>query len=574
MPLDAANEYSVEFRGVNDKKTLELLQSASQMVSLQNTPPSTPTALKRRAEADVPNFIKVLHSRAYYNGRVSLSMDLDQSPIQIIYYVETGPVYPFAQVQIIPASENCSSFPYNQLSNEALGIVIGQPAYPEKILDAEEKMMTIMESRGYPLAQIKKREVVADQTTKSIIIKFIVESGPPALFGLTTIESKGRIDEEFVRKKIAWREGEPYDPAKVERTQLALEATGLFNSIEITHSEEAPCGMLPIVIRVIEGKHRSIGAGVSYSTEIGPGMSLEWEHRNIGQQGQKLSLKADIAQKLQEGSAIYVIPDFKRPGQDLLWMADIMHQTTKGFDAFSMSGSGIIERQIDERTRISYGGSFKHLRDYHSDNNNEFNLLKGPFQLRWADVDRLLDPSYGMSLHLRVVPTLQAFQPSFFYVINTLSGTVYFPLTKDERVILAGKATLGTIVGSPKHSIPPSERFYAGTESLLRGYHYLTVSPINHHDHKPTGGRSMMIYSLETRLRATERFGWVFFYDFGNVYATSYPKVEDKILQSIGFGLRYNTPVGPLRFDLAFPLNPRRHIDERFQLYLSIGQAF
>ena len=100
----------------------------------------------------------------------------------------------------------------------------------------------------------------------------------------------------------------------------------------------------------------------------------------------------------------------------------------------------------------------------------------------------------------------------------------------------------------------------------------MTVSPLHHHE--PTGGRSMMIYSLEARLRATETFGWVLFYDFGNVYANYLPRFDKKILQSIGIGIRYNTPVGPLRLDFAVPLYRRRHIDESFQIYLSIGQAF
>lgn len=84
----------------------------------------------------------------------------------------------------------------------------------------------------------------------------------------------------------------------------------------------------------------------------------------------------------------------------------------------------------------------------------------------------------------------------------------------------------------------------------------------------------MMIYSVEARMRVWENLGLVAFYDFGNVYPESYPQFNYKILQSTGLGLRYHTPVGPLRIDLAFPLNRRAHVDNAFQLYFSIGQAF
>ena len=84
----------------------------------------------------------------------------------------------------------------------------------------------------------------------------------------------------------------------------------------------------------------------------------------------------------------------------------------------------------------------------------------------------------------------------------------------------------------------------------------------------------MMIYSLELRKRTAEGLGWVGFYDFGNVYSTAFPEFNRKLLQSVGVGLRYATPVGPIRMDIAFPLSPRRHIDRHVEVYLSIGQAF
>ena len=83
-----------------------------------------------------------------------------------------------------------------------------------------------------------------------------------------------------------------------------------------------------------------------------------------------------------------------------------------------------------------------------------------------------------------------------------------------------------------------------------------------------------MIYTAELRVRATECLGYVIFYDFGNVYDNYFPQFNKKILQSVGMGLRYNTPVGPIRLDFAVPLDRRKHIDENFQVYLSIGQAF
>jgi len=213
------------------------------------------------------------------------------------------------------------------------------------------------------------------------------------------------------------------------------------------------------------------------------------------------------------------------------------------------------------------------LRNTHSDNNRTFSLIKFPFQLFWNGADRLMDPTKGLTLHVKTTPAIQIQRPCFMYTTNLVNLTTYYPLDCNNRFILAGRATLGSIWGSSKHSIPPSERFYAGSDNLLRGYHYLTVSPLNAFN-KPIGGRSMMIFSLETRIRIKDPFGVVFFYDIGNVYAEPFPRFGKKQLQSAGIGLRYHTPVGPIRLDFAVPFNPRKHLDKGFQVYFSIGQSF
>lgn len=572
--LFTIENYTVDFQGVNDPDILNLLKSISKTVELQENPPATDAGLKRRAEADIPNLIQGLHSLAYYNAHVDVSIKLAKQTSTVNFIIHLGPLYPLASFKIQPSDpQNPSPYPYHEIDLQELGVVLGESALPKTILEAEDLLIIKMEKQGYPLAKIEEREVIADQATHRIHIILKVNSGPLCYFGEILFKGHEKVHPILFEKKIGWALGDVYDPDKIEMTQSALEASGLFSSISITHGENvSENGLIPIEIEVLESKHRSVGAGIGYSTDDGFGVLGEWEHRNVRGRGEKVSFKTLIAQRLQEGSLAYVIPDFYCRKQDLIWLAEFQHQTTKGYHASSLSFSGIIEKQINDQTRISYGGMFKSLRDTHSDNNGSFNLLKSPFQLRWTHVNDILDPDVGSSLHIKIVPSLQILKPQFAYCINTITGSLYFPLRSDRRLILAGKGTLGAIFGEKRHTIPPSERFYAGNENLLRGYHYMTVSPLNKHE--PIGGRSMMIFSLEARLRATETLGWVLFYDFGNVYEYSLPQLDKKILQSVGIGLRYNTTVGPLRLDFAVPLHRRKHIDEKFQVYLSIGQSF
>lgn len=571
--IEAMDSYVVKFEGDIPEETLVLLKSTSKLVGLESSPPATSAGLEHRAEADIPNFLKVLQSQAFYNARVQLAYNFEITPAVVTVQIHTGPVYPLAEFNIISAAES-HSFSYDSIGLSEIGITLGRPALPINILEAEEFLLLLMERKGFPLAVIKKKDVIADQATQSLSVTLHVDSGPRAFFGPTTITGQKHILDAFFEKKIFWKEGESYDPLKVQETQRALEASGLFSSINITHADEVTSDAeLPMEVELVESKHRSIGFGLTYTSIWGFGANFEWQNRNFRNVGEKLSFNSDIRQLMQETTLLYVKPDFLRRGQDLLWLAELQHETTKGFTESSYSLSGTIERQLNKQFRFSYGGLYKRLRDTHAVKDGNYNLFKTPIHLRWSNANNLLDPSEGSTVSLRVIPSFQFTDRKFAYCINLITGSHYLSLTRDSRYVFAIRSSLGSILGSSKHTIPASERFYEGTENSLRGYRYLTVSPLNKH-HKPIGGRSLMTCTAELRVRATEEFGWVLFYDAGNVYESPVPQFDRKLLTSTGIGLRYHTPVGPLRLDVAFPLQPRKHLDHRFQIYLSVGQAF
>ena len=568
--LLAGNEakipYKIEYKGINQEDILCTLMGASRLEQLIDHPPHTMTALKRRADDDVTNLFKALQSLAYYNPSVSITVNEEVTPIIVNIDIDVGVKYQLASVEIKPESD--------LISIEDLGLNIGSPAYPADIIKAEETIADLIENQGYPLVKILKHEVIADQSRNSISVVYYVDTGPFTTFGITDITGNKCVLPEFFIKKIHWCEGARYDPKDIERTIAALESSGLFSSIDITHDEETSIdNHLPMHISVKEAKFRSIAFGVGYATDLGAGVSGKWEHRNVRGMGEKVSIVGNIWQIKQEGYIRYIKPDFYIRQQDLIWQAEVERETTKGFTEASVNLSGTIERQFSDVLRISYGAGYTWLRNTHSNNNGDFHLIKFPMQAMWNYSNNLLDPTTGYSIHVKTTPILQTLGSIFAYSKHQLTTTVYQPLDTDHRFVLAGKATFGTIWGSKKHRIPPSERFYAGSDTLLRGYRYLTVSPLNC-ENDPTGGRSLMAFSLEARMRLYDPFGIVVFYDVGNVYNSSIPRFDHHQLQSVGIGLRYHTPIGPLRLDFAIPLNPRNHVDSAFQIYFSIGQSF
>lgn len=575
--------YEVNVEGAPTEAIREQLEHISQLFILRERPPATLLGLRRRADNDLPDLLKVLHSQGYFGAQVNVLIDAKEQPIAVNIAVTAGELFTLTNI-ILKADQQTSANLLDALDRRALGFPYQQPALPAAITAAETKMLGQLAEQGYPFARIIERNALADNITHTLQLEYLIQSGPLAFFGATSIYGLKHVKEELIRKKITWQEGEVFHAQELVKTQQALEALGLFVSVEISYADQVGEQQnLPMKIQLIEGKMRTIGAGISYMNDPGfkvhqawqrLGVTGAWQHRNIRGIGEKLSLEATLGWKYSAGQLQFVQPEYFRPQEDLIWLAEATHDITKGYTESFLAVSATLERKVSRNLRFSYGLMFKRLLSSHSEKEGRFTLFKIPLQLHWSNADNLLDPVRGNAISYKAIPSYQFLSPRFVYWINTLSYSFYTPLKEDHSLVLALKGTVGTILGAKRRVIPPPERFYAGSDVLLRGYRYKTVSPVNAH-FKPLGGLSLAVASAELRWRPAERLGWVLFYDVGNVYRENWPQpLNYKQLQAVGVGLRYPTPIGPVRADLALPLNRRRHIDSAFQLYFSIGQSF
>ncbi|MBF0214702.1 MAG: BamA/TamA family outer membrane protein, partial [Magnetococcales bacterium] len=152
-------------------------------------------------------------------------------------------------------------------------------------------------------------------------------------------------------------------------------------------------------------------------------------------------------------------------------------------------------------------------------------------------------------------------------------GSRYYTWPDNPRLVLAGRAELDITLGAEQQEIPADSRLYAGGGASLRGYAQQMAGPLDEAG-KPLGGQSLLALGMEARYRITDTIGVVGFVDSGRAYATALPSSGVELLHGFGAGLRYQTAIGPLRLDVAAPLERRSDLDAPWQLYMSIGQAF
>ncbi|CRX38126.1 autotransporter assembly complex protein TamA [Estrella lausannensis] len=576
----AAIPYEVSLTGIESECVESLVRSSSQLVNLINTPPATRLALKKRAESDVPNIINALHSQGYWGSAVELDYDFDTTPANVIVKVNPGPLFPLGALEVIDADTDERL----EVNPADLTLCLEEPLLPIKIRAAEEFLLNLFDTWGYPYASITDTEVIACLKTETIVLRLRIKRGSLMYFGDVRVVGNEKVCTAYFFKKLAWSRGELYCPRRIKATRRELEGSGLFTLVDIYYPEGPAEGQdLPITIEVKEGKNRTIGIGANFATQRGLGFSGEWEHRNFKGMGEVLTVKTNLWWDTQMARLSYLQPDLYCKGEDLIWLYEFNREVTEGYTAKSLSAFARIEKEMNSKLKISYGIGYKHLRDTHihekkrhqtqKDRDEEFNLIKTPFSAFYNGTDDLLDPSKGMTFRFSTTPTVSITDPVIFYSINTMTYTFYKPIWND-KTIFAFRTTLGSIFGARKTTIPRSELFDAGGDTLLRGYKYKTVSPLDD-DYDPTGGRSMLISSLEIRQRWSKDFGGVVFFDIGNVYASPLPNLQNEMLRSAGFGIRYYTLVAPIRLDVAFPLTPRKHVDKQhYQIYFSVGQAF
>jgi translocation and assembly module TamA len=550
--------YEINFVGLKDEAALKSILDVSDLVVLQDRPPASVNGLRYRISSDIPNFLKVLRAYGYYDASVTSEVAQENGTAQVYIYFKPGTQYELAAYNVY--RNNCEEpYPFQ--------MELGQPALSTTIVNAELRLLNELANAGYPLATVEKRRVEVDMAQKEVLAAACIDEGPLCKYGPTSIFGLQTVQPRFVLRRLGWREGQTYNPLCIEETQKRLLNSDLFSSVLISHDEELDAeGELPMKMRLTEAKHRQVSAGVYYATVDGPGGIFSWTHRNLRGMGETFSFDADVSKRYIAGKITYKKPDFYR------LLGAIERENVYPYLAFTYKAAGYIDKKFDNRRNFSVGFEVERINVSDSARNGTYLLAALPLFCRYNRSDDLLNPTNGYSITYQVTPFQSLLHGNQQFVKQRITTNFYIPLWT-KRFVFATRLQFGSIAGTRQKNIPLPLLFIGGSEDDLRGYRYLSVSPLNH-KRKPYGGRSAVFLTAETRIRITEKIGLVPFADFGTVTFSEFPTLSDKWYKSVGGGLRYFTFFGPLRFDVGFPLDKRKHVDKNYRIYASIGQTF
>ncbi len=568
---EPAVKYTVRIEGVKGDLH-DLLESVSRLKTFENKPPPTVAGVDRRARNDIEQLIEALRSEGYYDGRVSYELDRDQTPVRVTLKVEPGMEYVLSDftVRYVGADGQPKPAPEGAVAPK---VPVGMRARAPLIVADENGVITDFTRHGYPYAKAIDRKVVVDHRSHTVSVRADIDPGPLSRFGDVTVKGLTKLKEKFIHRRVPWKRGDVYDADLLDKFRTKLAGLGLFQSVTIEKAASPTAdGHVPITITATEAKRRSIGGTAGYSTSEGFDGSVFWENRDLLGNGERLRITAEAAELRQGVTGDFQIPDFLRFDQNLEAKASALHEDTDAYESLGLTGLLALDRRLAKNVRgsLGVGPEFTEIKD--DTGKTFFTLLGVPATLRYDSRDDVLNPTKGFRAALSLTPYLSFGKGQDVFLVSELNSSVYFPFDK-KRVILAFRTRLGSITGSSTAHIPASKRLYAGGGGSIRGYNYQRVGPLDA-DGNPTGGRSVAEFSAEIRTRITKSIGLVPFVDAGNVFDASYPDFSKSLRWAAGLGLRYHTAAGPLRFDVAFPINRRPGIDNHFEVYISIGQAF
>ena len=562
-------------------------ESVCLLKRLKDHPVNSVSGLNQRLRSDMQTAKEVLHSFGYYagtaRGRARPAAKDDNGEVReylVTVTFEPGEQYTVGKTSItlkepaqMPEDEQGRRHKPPQNLDE-MGLPAGTPAVADTVLDAAGKVRELFRDRGYPFATVTKTRYTIDHSSKTLDADVFVDSGEQVFMGPLEVVGEQTISYRYLNALRTWRPGRAWDQSRVEQYRDALRNSGLFTSAEIRPGDTAlENGQRPVVVELQPAPERTIGGAIKYDSDFGFGVHPHWEHRNLTGNGDRLRVEAPVWQDMQEMFAQYRLPFFLRDDQDLIVRGGVLKEKTDAYNLKSLTASIGLERRINRRWQgtlsvMAEGGDL----ETPDDPRHKYFMTGFPATLTYTNANSLLDATRGFRLKLAAAPYLGSYDKTFNAVRTRAEGNAYLPLVGKDTLVFALRGVYGLLVGADSQEVPPSIRYYVGGGGSVRGYEYQSLGPRND-SADPLGGSSALEISAETRFKITDTFGVVAFLDGGTAYAGSTPKFDEEIHWGAGLGLRVYTAIGPIRLDIATPLNPRND-DASVQVYFSIGQSF
>lgn len=501
-----------------------------------------------------------LEALGYYHSEINIAAAPD-NPHAITLEISAGAPVRIEQVDIQLLGDAANDTDFLALVKQqapAVGNVLHQGQYD----GLKQAMRNLALRKGYFDARFSKARLEVAAELKQAFIHLHFAAGKRYTFGDVSFEGN-QIETERLQSMLPFAPGDHYLASKLGELNQALAASGWFSSILVEGEvDNVQQYQLPIAVKLEPERRNIIETGMGYSTDVGPRLKLNWHKPWLNKAGHSLRSDLAISEIEQSVEAAYKLP--------LTTAATDFYQLQLGFrnrdneDTSSRESNLLLERywllSNDWYRTVSVRWLYEDF--VQADQRDNISLIMPGISYNRTRQKGGAMPYSANRLSLRVEVSDEAWGSDASFV--RLRGRAGWIGSAGDNHRFVTRVDGGAILMETLRSLPPSLRFFAGGDNSIRGYAYETVGPRNDND-ELTGGRYMLTGTLEYQYRLSGNWWLAAFTDYGSAW-------DDKPdwVQGVGSGIRWASPVGPVRLDFAFGLDQPGG-GSGFQLHFSLG---
>jgi outer membrane protein insertion porin family/translocation and assembly module TamA len=575
-------------------------------------------------EADLKRVVAFYRDRGYPDARVrsfDVRLSDDQKSVRLTVDIEEGE--PIRVERVVITGLDPIPEEHRQELDARLPLKVGEPLDGALLQASREAALDELKDHGYPNPEVKTA-VDPGSSERLRVVSFNAEPGRLVYVGRIEVEGTASINDRIVRRQLTFRPGQLFQQSKLRESQRRLYSMELFNFVNVeavttvdiatasveTVGPENAADRIPTRVTVTEGKHRKVNFGLGYGTEEKARGEIDWRHVNFFGGARTAGVFArysaiDRGVRLNFRQPYFFNPRYSFGLSGQSWFSNELayELTTVGGRAtvtreFTRSRSVLAARQTTTLalTYVNEWEDYTISDEARADPTFRDELIalgldpetgsdKGQLSSLMLDAGRnttgnLLDAKKGYVAIVHLETAGRFLGGDFDYHEISAEGRFYQSL--GDRVVVAVRGRAGSIdsSGPEDELVPFFKRYFLGGSTNLRGWGRYEVSPLSG-EGNPIGGHSFVNFSTEVRVPIVGKFGAVLFLDGGNVWTNPWNLNLNDLRYDAGPGLRYNTPIGPVRLDVGWQLNPIPGLlvngaeqKRPLRVHFSIGQAF
>lgn len=527
---------------------------------------------------DMIRIQRLYANNGYYDAKATyeLKYNKNETRVEIKITIEEGE--PIILTDIDLKIEGDLSDEIKKQITDAVPLKVDETFSPNGYQQTKGVISEILYNRGYPKSDIEG-EALVNRREKWARAKFVVKPGLIYKFGVIKVEGNEKVASYIIEREADFKEGKIFSLSKINETQANIFQLGLFRSVVIdpVYNDEEQIADIAIVVK--ERKQGSVKIGGGFGTEDKLRGQVIWTQRNFFGGGRRLEVSGKFSFITQRVETSVIQPYIVGKDSELSGTLNFQRDDVPSFKGRSFLTTAALTKDFWKYYSVfsSLNLQFSKIEDSATRTPEE--RSRENFFLTFINLgferdatDNILNPTRGTVVSTGLESSFSALGSD----VNYLKGTIELRGYKEYRdVVFAKKFTIGVIqpFGSTQTlDIPIFKRFFAGGSTSMRGFPFQKLGPLDRNN-DPLGGNSLLVGSFEVRYPIYGDFGGVAFLDYGNVYTDEWSFPLQDIKYAPGLGLRYDTIIGPVRFDVGYALNPEPGIT-RIQFFISIGQAF